>query len=172
MRSWERAAGGLNNMLAVYGKGEKPRYPLIDTVSWMPRRGYGQVVHTAMGLMNERAEKWDAFYEPTRALALRLLDINWRDEAGRLEPMHLGENAAAFKRIADGQVGGLSLYRGVGSRRGSNEEMERTTTRSTRWASSSSRSPRAAISTRKWRSSSCPAATCTRSTRGFPKPWR
>ena len=100
VRSWERAAGGLNNILAVYGKGEKPRYPLIDAVSHDPDAAeYGQVVHTAMGLMNERAEEWEAFYEPTRALAMRLLDINWRDEAGRLEPMQLGQNAAAFKRI-------------------------------------------------------------------------
>jgi hypothetical protein len=32
-RAWERAADGLNNILAVYGRGEKPRYPAIDSVS-------------------------------------------------------------------------------------------------------------------------------------------
>jgi hypothetical protein len=84
-RSWERAADGLNNVLAVYGKGDKPRYPLIDRVSVdAASTGYGQVVHTAMALMSEESGQWDAFYQPTRALALRLLDINWRDEAGRL----------------------------------------------------------------------------------------
>ena len=101
VRSWERAAGGLNNILAVYGKGEKPRYPLIDAVSHDAAAAqYGQLVDTAMGLMSEQAGRWGAFYEPTRALALRLLDINWRDEAGRLEPLHLGENAAAYRRAA------------------------------------------------------------------------
>lgn len=28
-RSWERAARGLNNILAVYGRGEKPRYRAV-----------------------------------------------------------------------------------------------------------------------------------------------
>jgi hypothetical protein len=100
-RSWERAADGLNNVLAVYGNGEKPRYPLIDSVAVdAASTNYGQIVHTAMGLMAEQSAQWDAFYQPTLALALRLLDINWRNEAGRLEPLHLGENAAAYKRVA------------------------------------------------------------------------
>jgi hypothetical protein len=101
-RSWERAAGGVNNVLAVYGKGDKPRYPAIDSVAVdATTPGYGRLVDTAMGLMSEQAEKWDTFYQPSLALALRLLDINWRDEAGRLEPMHLGENVAAYKRVAN-----------------------------------------------------------------------
>src|SRR5215470_6286853 len=100
-RSWERAAAGLNNVLAVYGSGEEPRYPAIDSVAVdAASTGYGQVVHTAMGLMAEQSGQWDVFYQPTVALALRLLDINWRDEASRLEPLHLGENAAAYKRVA------------------------------------------------------------------------
>ena len=100
-RSWERVAGGLNNVLAVYGKGEKPRYPVIDSVAVdASSPGYGQLVHTGMGLMSEQSGHWDAFYQPTLALVLRLLDINWRDEAGRLEPLHVGENAAAYKRVA------------------------------------------------------------------------
>ena len=101
-RSWERAAAGVNNVLAVYGKGDKPRYPAIDSVAVdATTPGYGRLVDTAMGLMSEQAEKWDMFYQPSLALALRLLDINWRDEVGRHEPMHLGENAAAYKRVAN-----------------------------------------------------------------------
>jgi hypothetical protein len=100
-RSWERAADGLNNVLTVYGIGEEPRYPLIDSVAVdAASTGYGQIVDTAMGLMAEQSGQWDVFYQPTLALAIRLLDINWRNEAGRLEPLHLGENAAAYKRVA------------------------------------------------------------------------
>lgn len=99
-KSWERAAAGLNNILAVYGRGEQPRYPAIDSVSHdAASPGYGQLVDTAIGMMDEAAGEWDLFYQPTLALALRLFDINWRDEAARHEPMHLGENAAAYKRI-------------------------------------------------------------------------
>lgn len=99
-RSWERAAEGVNNLLAVYGRGEKPRYPAIDAVSHdAASSAYGQLVHTAIGLMNEKADQWDRFYQPTLVFGLRLLDLNYRDEAARHEPMHQGENAAAYKRI-------------------------------------------------------------------------
>ena len=126
VRSWERAAGGLNNVLAVYGKGEKPRYPQIDAVSYDANAAeYGQLVHTAIGLMNERAEKWNAFYEPTRTLALRLLDLNWRDEAGRLEPMHLGENAAAFRRIPGIEWADYPYTSALVLGAGLNEQMEK-----------------------------------------------
>jgi hypothetical protein len=125
-RSWERAAGGLNNVLAVYGKGEKRRYPLIDSVSVdAASTGYGQVVDTAMGLMSEQSGQWDAFYQPTLALALRLLDINWRDEAGRLEPLHLGENAAAYKRVATVKWSDYPYTVALVPGAGLSEEMER-----------------------------------------------
>jgi hypothetical protein len=125
-RSWERAAGGLNNVLAVYGKGEKPRYPLIDSASVdAASTGYGQVVDTAMGLMSEQSGPWDAFYQPTLALALRLLDINWHDEAGRLEPLHLGENAAAYKRVATVKWADYPYTVALVPGAGLSEEMER-----------------------------------------------
>ncbi len=99
-RAWERAAAGMNNVLAVYALGDQPRYPAIDAISHdAASPAYGQVVHTAMGLMDEQAKSWEHFYQPTLTFAMRLLRLNYRDEAARHEPMHAGENAAAFKRI-------------------------------------------------------------------------
>jgi hypothetical protein len=99
-RSWDRAAAGLNYILGVYGLGEKPRYAAIDAISHDPASPeFGRLVHTAVGLMDEQASGWNLFFQPSLALALRLLEINYRDEAARHEPMHLRENAAAFKRI-------------------------------------------------------------------------
>ncbi len=99
-RAWERAAAGVNNVLAVYGLGDQPRYPAIDAISHdAASAAYGQVVHTTMGLMDEEAKGWEQFYQPSLGFALRLLRLNYRDEAARYEPMHAGENAAAFKRI-------------------------------------------------------------------------
>jgi hypothetical protein len=99
-RAWERAVAGLNNILAVYGLGEQPRYPAIDAISHdAASPGYGQIVHTATGLMQEQAKTWDLFFEPSLAFAVRLLDINYRDEAARHEPMQAGENAAAYRRL-------------------------------------------------------------------------
>lgn len=99
-RTWERAAAGVNNVLAVYGLGDQPRYPAIDAISHEAASpAYGQVLHTVMGLLDEQAKSWGQFYQPSLGFALRLLRLNYRDEAGRHEPMHVGENAAAFRRI-------------------------------------------------------------------------
>jgi hypothetical protein len=99
-KAWERSAAGLNNIVAVYGLGQKPRYPAIDSVSYdVTTNFYGAVVNTAVGVLDEGRQEWQLFYEPTLAFALNLLDINRRDEAGRFEPMQAGENAAAYARI-------------------------------------------------------------------------
>jgi hypothetical protein len=99
-RAWERSASGLNNIIAVYGTGQKPRYPAIDSVSHdVAAQPYRALVNTAVGVLEEERSDWTLFYQPTLAFARTLLDINWRDEAGRFEPLHLGENAAAYKRI-------------------------------------------------------------------------
>lgn len=100
-KSWERAAEGMNRVMAVYALGEAPRYPAIDAISHEAASpAWGQVVHTTVGIMEEQAPRWECFYEPSLAFALRLLRLNYRDEAARHEPMHTGENAAAFRRIA------------------------------------------------------------------------
>ena len=99
-RSWERAAAGVNRVLAVYGLGEQPRYPAIDAISHEAvSPAFGQVVHTVIGLLDEESKTWDRFYEPSRGFALRLLRLNYRDEAARHEPMQSTDNAAAFRRI-------------------------------------------------------------------------
>jgi hypothetical protein len=101
-RAWDRSVRGLNGIIAVYGLGLKPRYPTIDAVSYdVTANPYRMLVNTAVGALDEQREEWSTFYEPGLAFALKLLDINWRDEAGRFEPLHLGENAAAYQRIGD-----------------------------------------------------------------------
>jgi hypothetical protein len=119
-----------------------------------------------------RTEKWDAFYEPTRALALRLLDINWRDEAGRLEPIHLGQNAGAFKRIPTIQWADYPYTVALVLGYGLDEQMEKDN-----HALNPMGKLAIEIAARRYRDKRVPliivsAATCTRSTRGFPKPWR
>jgi len=100
VRTWERSAAALNNIVAVYGRGQKPRYPAIDSVSHdVTAESYGRLLNTVVGLLDEQSGDWDLFYQPTLAFALQLLDINWRDEAGRFEPLHQGENAAAYDRV-------------------------------------------------------------------------
>ncbi len=100
-RTWERSVAALNNIVSVYGLGQKPRYPAIDSVSHdVASASYGRLVNTVVGSLDEEAGDWQLFYQPSLAFALQLLDINRRDEAGRFEPLHMGENAAAYTRVA------------------------------------------------------------------------
>jgi hypothetical protein len=45
-------------------------------------------------------EELPLFFQPSLRFALHLLDVNQRDEAGRLEPLERGVNAAVLRRIA------------------------------------------------------------------------
>lgn len=61
---------------------------------------YRRLLGIMVAVLHEQRDELTAFYAPSLALARRLLDANRRDEAGRFEPMHEGENAAAVRRVA------------------------------------------------------------------------
>src|SRR5215469_6975331 len=97
---WVEAAHGINRVIDVYGTGQKPRYPEIDSVSFdVKSREYERLVQIGAQVLAEDANSMRLFFEASLRFALGLMDANHRDEAGRLEPMELGENAAAVKRI-------------------------------------------------------------------------
>ena len=96
--AWRDAAAGMNRILSVYGLGEDPRYKDIDRVS------YDVSTETYRKLLKDKiAEikfaKASLFFEPTLNFALKLLEINRRDEAGRYEPLEQGENKAAVRNL-------------------------------------------------------------------------
>jgi DUF218 domain len=96
--AWPDAARSMNRIIDVYGDGKKPRYPEIDSPSFdVKAPAYAQMVRTAANLIHERDPK--LFFEPTLEFSLYLLELNARDEAGRLEPLEQKENAAVVKRI-------------------------------------------------------------------------
>jgi hypothetical protein len=96
---WADAARGINNILDVYGSGKAPRYPAIDSVSYdVKSDAYTRLLHTVASSLAE--EPAGLFFEPSLRFALHLLDINQRDEAGRLEPLERGVNAAVLHAIA------------------------------------------------------------------------
>jgi hypothetical protein len=98
--AWLEAAGGINNIIDVYGSGKAPRYPAIDAVSFdVKSKPYGQLVHTVAEDLDEQQDALRAFFQPSLRFALYLLQINNRDEAGRFEPMERRENAAAIRRV-------------------------------------------------------------------------
>ncbi len=96
--AWKDAAAGLNRILTVYGLGKDPRYKDIDKVSFdVSSEAYRNLVKAK--LAGIRFPSAPLFFEPTLRFALELLEINRRDEAGRYEPLELGENKTAIQNL-------------------------------------------------------------------------
>ena len=96
--AWRETARGIDNLIDLYALGKKPRYPAIDSPSFdVASDNYKRLLATAAAVAAE--EPATLFYEPSLDFALRVLDLNWRDEAGRFEPLHRGENGPAYRAI-------------------------------------------------------------------------
>ena len=96
--AWKDAAAGLNRILSIYGLGQDPRYKDIDKVSFdVTSQAYSNLVKTKIAEI--KFSSAPLFFEPTLRFALGLLEINRRDEAGRYEPLELGENKAALEHL-------------------------------------------------------------------------
>ncbi len=100
-QAWVDAAKGMNNLMEVYGLGRAPRYPAIDAITFdAASDSYKRTVSILALLLDEDRSNLNLFFQPSLRFALGLADNNSRDEAGRLEPLEAGENAAAYGKIA------------------------------------------------------------------------
>jgi hypothetical protein len=99
--AWDTCARGLNDVISVYGEGAAPRYPLIDSFSFdVNSADYQQRIHSLVSENSTGTSPSALYFDPSLNAALQLLALSHRDEAGRLEPMETGVNAAAVKAIA------------------------------------------------------------------------
>ena len=96
--AWKDAAAGLNRILNMYGLGKDPRYKDIDRVSYdVSTEAYRELLKAKIAEI--KFAKSPLFFEPTLLFALKLLEVNRRDEAGRYEPLERGENKAAVQNL-------------------------------------------------------------------------
>ncbi|HYJ88855.1 MAG TPA: YdcF family protein [Pyrinomonadaceae bacterium] len=99
--AWNDAASGMNRLLRVYALGENPFYKDIDRVSFdVASEEYRKLLKTKIA--ETKLSRDPLFFEPTLNFALKLLEANRRDEAGRYEPLEEGENKTSlqdFKNI-------------------------------------------------------------------------
>ena len=101
VRAWMDVAHGINNIIDVYGNGRQPRYPEIDSISYdVHKAQYSRLVRNILEVIEDDASEKQLFFQPSLDFSLRLLRANWRDEAGRLEPLDKGENAVALRQIS------------------------------------------------------------------------
>jgi hypothetical protein len=93
--AWKDAANGMNRLLSIYYLGNDPLYKQIDKVSFdVSSEEYRKLLKVK--LMEIKLSKDPLFFEPTLNFALKLLEANRRDEAGRYEPLEAGENKTCF----------------------------------------------------------------------------
>jgi hypothetical protein len=96
--AWEDAANGMNRLLRVYCLGKDPFYKDIDKVSFdVSSEEYRKLLKEKIAEI--KLSKDPMFFEPTLSFALKLLEVNRRDEAGRYEPLEDGENKAAVQNL-------------------------------------------------------------------------
>ncbi|RYY09858.1 MAG: YdcF family protein [Chitinophagaceae bacterium] len=90
---------GINHIFDIYLAGKKPRYPGIDGASFTHTdKEYLEKVKQAVQYIMQRKGIEALFYGLPMLTALKLLDLNGRDEAVRYEPLN-EINRAAFKQV-------------------------------------------------------------------------
>lgn len=96
--AWKDAANGMNRLLSVYGLGKNPFYKDIDRVSFdVSSEEYRGLLKAKLAEI--KLARDPLFFEPTLSFALKLLEANRRDEAGRYEPLEEGENKATVQDL-------------------------------------------------------------------------
>src|SRR5882672_2620161 len=94
--AWKDAANGMNRLLRIYCLGKDPFYKDIDKVSFdVSSEEYRKLLKVKIAEIKLSNES--LFFEPTLNFALKLLEANRRDEAGRYEPLEEGENKACLQ---------------------------------------------------------------------------
>ena len=94
--AWKDAANGMNRLLRIYCLGKDPFYKDIDKVSFdVSSEEYRRLLQVKIGEI--QLSHTPLFFEPTLTFALKLLEANRRDEAGRYEPLEEGENKTCLR---------------------------------------------------------------------------
>lgn len=97
---WEQDAKAINTLIDVYGKGEKPFYPNIDSISYpVGSRKHNTLMSAAKSLILLEGGNSPLFYFIPYYAGKLMLDINDRDESVVYEPLDEGENKASYERI-------------------------------------------------------------------------
>ena len=96
--AWKDAANGMNRLLSIYCLGNDPLYNQIDKVSFdVSSEEYRKLLKVK--IRDIQLSHAPLFFEPTLTFALKLLEANRRDEAGRYEPLEEGENKTCLHNI-------------------------------------------------------------------------
>jgi len=108
VKAWDQDANGINFCIAVYAGGNKPNYPLIDSISFNTKApgnnnlyaaNYTGFLYNAASLVAMESKESKSFFFLPLTCALRFLEVNEREQAADFEPMAKGENKLAVEKI-------------------------------------------------------------------------
>lgn len=108
VKAWEQDANGINYCIGVYAEGNKPHYPLIDSISFRTRDpkdnsmysgSYMSLLYNTVSVIVRETADDPAFFSVPLACSLRFIELNGREQAADFEPMMDGENKPAVTAI-------------------------------------------------------------------------
>lgn len=100
VKAWEQDASAINYAIAVYARGKKPNYPLIDSIAYnIKAKSYSILMYDASVTLQQDVKNTRLFFLPALKAALIYLEINERKDPANYEPMATTVNKAAVENI-------------------------------------------------------------------------
>ncbi|OKS86284.1 YdcF family protein [Mucilaginibacter polytrichastri] len=100
VKAWEQDAAGINYTIGVYAEGNKPHYPMVDSISYnVNANRYATLMYDCSVTLMGDVGKTRLFFEPSLQAALLYLQINERNDPANYEPMVSTINKPAVERI-------------------------------------------------------------------------
>jgi len=97
--AWARVVVGTNYMIDQFGMGKKLRYPNIDSATYNVNSSQFRGALKEMFAWFSEQKSDGLFFSPALSVALKLMDINGRDEPARNEPLEEGLNKNPFEHL-------------------------------------------------------------------------
>lgn len=99
--AWRLSASSINRIFDIYGEGVSPPYGETDEMTQDPHsEKFGALMRTAVRDVLDADPEKRLFFSESAELATLVLAINGREDAGRFEPLDLGENAKALDQVS------------------------------------------------------------------------
>ena len=97
--TWQLSAASINHILDTYGDGISPPTGEIDSMSQdVHSEEFARLLQTATRVVLATDINQHVFFSDALQFAQLVLTVNGRDEAGRFEPLELGENRLALEQ--------------------------------------------------------------------------
>jgi hypothetical protein len=98
-KAWADASGNMNYIINAYTTNKGMLYPFIDSTTFAVNgEQYKMLIKVTLMMLRHHSDSMNLFFQPALQLSLNLLFVNYRNEAGRFEPLD-STNAKALLRI-------------------------------------------------------------------------